>query len=54
MEKLKPCPFCAHDASMSNTAPDAWWICCDSNDCCAEGPVRGDEAAAITAWNTRK
>lgn len=52
--ELKPCPFCDKAASMASAPPDAWWVVCDNNECCAEGPIRKVEADAVTAWNNRK
>lgn len=51
-DELKPCPFC--QASMASSMPDAWWVVCDNNVCCAESPVKNAEAAAMAAWNIRK
>lgn len=52
--ELKPCPFC--DAAGGSirvqiNSRHAWIVC---HNCDAEGPVvRGGEADAIAAWNTR-
>lgn len=50
--ELKPCPFgCDYRPYVRDSGHDAHWVRCDG--CSADGPVRGSEADAITAWNTR-
>lgn len=53
-----PCPFCGTDTelSVSDNGVGTFWVICDNikaEKCGCEGPYRGSEAEAITAWNRR-
>ena len=54
-EALKPCPFCGSAGKI--VAPLGSGNIragnCSADNCHASGPWGKDEAAAITAWNTR-
>ena len=50
--ELLPCPFCGSSGDMLTVLSN--WVMCEI--CETEGPFgqKGDQAAAIEAWNTRK
>jgi Lar family restriction alleviation protein len=50
MTDLLPCPFCGGEPAPHDYEDGYWQIVCT---CTAFGALRGTEAEAITAWNTR-
>lgn len=49
--RYRPCPFCGELWNMCvQRLKDAHWVKCKT--CWAQGPVFGDQAEAIGAWNT--
>jgi Lar family restriction alleviation protein len=52
--KLKPCPFCGGTDLSEREAAIIYWIVCENDQCCMEGPVASTQAAAINKWNRRK
>ena len=47
--ELKPCPFCGSNELVMLGGASTYMAC----ECGAQGPDRGTDARAITAWNTR-
>lgn len=56
--KLKPCPFCGADASITSALfphqnpPQEWYVGCSSDPCCAV-MVSKNRDEAIRLWNRR-
>ena len=53
MDELKPCPFVPggdHELTIQEVGTGEFCVCCK---CGAQGPIYGDEALAVKAWNTR-
>jgi hypothetical protein len=56
MDKLKPCPFCGEQPTISYDAAGKWfYIECLNDDCpmCVQGVWHTDMEAATKEWNKR-
>ena len=54
--KLKPCPFCGRNDSISidkYKSGGEWWHFVECKECMANGPVGKTEQDAADAWNER-
>jgi hypothetical protein len=49
------CPFCGRSDNLSvdGNRESTYWIVCDTDGCCCEGPYRKTPEAALDAWNAR-
>jgi Lar family restriction alleviation protein len=55
--KLKPCPFCGHDAESFSVVEGEWQIACLDYTTCELTPVTWaykTKVEAIAAWNRRR
>ena len=52
-DELKPCPFCGGSKLAIEHDGGVFYVFCNKEGCCAEGPYSADRNLAIAAWNQR-
>ena len=57
-EKLKPCPFCGGEVTISPGRSDLRWLLCSKGSACAGSGLHtvfteAGQETAIAAWNRR-
>lgn len=52
VERLRPCPFCGHDAELFERYPKLWNVRCTNSDCGATiDPTQRSKQACAEVWN---